>query len=185
MIATLLLDQLLAAAARVGVELRRIPSDGNLYIWHTPEGEVVYIGKSGSNRRVTNEAEWSKLHPREWTYSGIVMLLRANKAQVQPLHYEPATFDGTKWKLILDQQGWGGTAFDKLAVTLGSGEAPTVEEIEKLLVRIAVRYGTPIGNSQFASQWEAPIGSTSDSLAALAAISDPDFFPLTGQDSAV
>jgi hypothetical protein len=52
---------------------------------------------------------------------------------------------------------------------------PSAAEVEKLLVRIAVRYGAPIGNSQFASQWEDPIETVSDTLAVLAVDSDPSF----------
>jgi hypothetical protein len=175
MIATLLLDQLLAAADRVGVRLHRVSSDGNLYAWHSPENDVVYIGKSADDRRPSNELAWSLLDPRETIHSGIVALLRANKARIQPLRYIPAEFDGSKWTAIRDREGWQGKAFDTLAAVFEQGWVPTAEDIEKVLIRVAVRYGTPIGNSQFASQWETPIGSPSDTLAVLAVTSDPAF----------
>jgi hypothetical protein len=46
---------------------------------------------------------------------------------------------------------------------------PTVEEVEQILVRTHIRTGRLIGNSQFASQWETPIGTYPDTLAALVA----------------
>jgi hypothetical protein len=58
---------------------------------------------------------------------------------------------------------------------LPSGAILPEEQVEKLLVRIVVRYGVPIGNSQFASQWEKPIGTVPDTLAALAVCYDPSF----------
>ncbi len=63
MIATLAVDTLLTAAARVGVTVTRAEVDGNLYVWHTPEDDVVYIGKSASNKRTADERRWRELDP--------------------------------------------------------------------------------------------------------------------------
>lgn len=48
MVATLAVPTLIEAARRIGVELHKVNSGGNLYVWHTPPPEeaVVYIGKS-------------------------------------------------------------------------------------------------------------------------------------------
>lgn len=43
-------------------------------------------------------------------------------------------------------------------------------EVEKFLVRLAVRTGRPIANSQYAGQWESLLDTPADTLAALAHI---------------
>lgn len=174
MVATLSVDALVVAAARVGVTLNPTVSGGNLYVWHTPEGEVVYIGKSASNKRTSDEIRWSNKDPREGIYSGIMTLLRANKAQLQPLMFLPEEFDSSAWRRLADT--WEGPIIASLREDLAD-RALTVEEVEVLLVRICVRYGIPIGNSQFASQWENPIGTSTDTLAAMSVHADETFRP--------
>ncbi|MEV6903451.1 hypothetical protein [Amycolatopsis sp. NPDC051372] len=172
------MHKLIEAAERVGVELRKTGNGGNLYVWHTPSPEdaVVYIGKSASDLRVENETRWRDgLDPRHQIVSGIVTLLRVNHADLQAFHYDPASFDGRRWRDIRLKNGWSGSLFDRLDSDLPAGYGFSASTVEKLLVRIAVRYGVPIGNSQFGSQWENPIGTVSDTLAALAVDADPSF----------
>ncbi|MGW4125879.1 hypothetical protein [Nocardia sp. NPDC004711] len=178
MVATLTVSTLVEAARRVGVELREVTSGGNLYVWHTPTLElaVLYVGKSASDARLKEERSWQYGgDPTTVILSGIVTLLRVNRAVPQALLYDPVTFDGGRWRSVRESYGWNGTAFDLLEAALPEGEPLPVTEVEKLLVRIAVRYGAPIGNSQFASQWEGPINTVSDTLAALAVGADQAF----------
>jgi len=176
MIATLSVDRLLSAAARVGVVLKKTDSGGNLYLWHTPELDVVYIGKSASDSRVRDETAWMASDPKWEIFSGIITLLRVNKAELQPLRYEPDEFDPAAWRELSEAHHWNGPAIDYLHAVLES-RPPTPEEVERLLIRIGVRYGTPLGNSQFASQWEGPIGKITDTLAAISVGGDEDFIP--------
>lgn len=173
MVAILTFPALIEAANRVGVDLHTVSSDGNLYVWHTPvpERAVIYIGKSASDKRLADEETWRDgADPKYNIRSGIVSLLRANEAEKQALYYDPDTFDAGRWRKL--REDWDGDAFLYLDEALPDGEALTAEDVEQLLVRIAIRYGVPIGNSQFASQWENPIGSIPDTLAVLAVGAD-------------
>ena len=177
MVAVLTLSTLIQAAARVGIELVEVEDGGNLYVWHTPPPEraVVYIGKSASDKRLAEEGKWRELDPRNTIYAGIITLLRVNRATPQALRYDPNAFDSSNWRTLRDARGWSGEAFDYLDKALADHIGPESAEVEKLLVRIAVRYGAPIGNSQFGSQWEGPIGTIPDTLAVLAVDGDLSF----------
>lgn len=174
MVKALHMDTLLAAAARVGVVLSPTTEPGDLYAWATPQREVVYLGKSDSPTRVRDEEGWRHLDPSAEIVSGIVLLLRVNHAHCEAFTYDPATFDPTRWQAIVAAGDWGGSAVERLWERLLAGP-PTVAEVEELLIRIAVRYGTPLGNSQYHSQWENPIDRPADTLAVLAVDSDPGF----------
>ena len=176
MVAILTVSTLIKTADRIGVKLHKVNSAGNLYVWHTPTPEeaVVYIGKSASGRRLNNERGWRDgLDPKTEIVSGIVTLLRVNRAVPQFLRYDPNTFDASKWRGLRDKDNW--SRLDNLDTALPPGATLPEEQVEMLLVRIAVRYGVPIGNSQFASQWEKPIGTVPDTLAALAVCYDSSF----------
>jgi hypothetical protein len=178
MVATLAVPTLIGAARRIGVELHKVNSGGNLYVWHTPPPEeaVVYIGKSASDKRLNEERGWRDgLDPKAEIVIGIVTLLRVNRAVPQHLHYDPDTFDTSKWRNLQDTDSWWGPGPDNLDKALPPGAKLSEEQVEQLLVRIAVRYGVPIGNSQFASQWEGPLGSVPDTLAAMAVFYDSSF----------
>lgn len=172
-VATVTLQELLAAAERVGVTLRRVTSsEANLYVWATPADEVVYIGKQTSAGRLEDEQNWIRGDPGYNVLSGIVTLLRVNRAQLHPLHYATSDYDRERWSTIRNEYDWSGSAFDAVDEW---HDSPSVKQVENMLVRIAVRYGAPIGNSQFASQWENPIGTIPDTLAVLALTDAPDF----------
>lgn len=173
-VASLQFDTLLAAAARVGIPLAEVEKDGNLYAWVTPENEVVYIGQSTSPARLRNEKGWLELDPSNEILSGIITLLRVNRATARALHYDGERFDGPAWKAIRDEHKWDGASIENLDERLKAG-APSLDEVEELLIRVAVRYGCPIGNSTYHSQWEGPIGRIADTLAALAVGQDTSF----------
>ncbi|MFD9829023.1 hypothetical protein ACFWXB_16245 [Tsukamurella tyrosinosolvens] len=177
MVKELSVDNLVAAARRVGVALSPVDVGGNLYVWHTPAPaeSVVYIGKSDSENRLRNEQNWMRSDVANSIFSGIVTLLRVNRAKSRAFNYEPDAFESSRWRGIVERGRWSGPAIDSLEVHFASGDTLKSVDVEKLLVRIAVRYGVPIGNSQFASQWENPIGSISDTLAALAVYDDDSF----------
>lgn len=165
-------DRLLRAAARVGVIVTPTEDSSNLYVWHTPEREVLYVGKSASNQRTRDETKWRGWNPRDDIYSGIVPLLGVNNALLQPLRYEPASFDASI--CLTFAEPWEGWQIDRLRSYLVD-ESPTPQDVERLLIRICVRSGVPIGNSQFASQWENPIGSPMDTMAAMSVHADDQF----------
>jgi hypothetical protein len=178
MVTTLAVPTLIGAASRIGVDLHKVNDGGNLYVWHTPPPEeaVVYIGKSASDKRLNEDQGWRDgLDPKAEIVSGIVTLLRVNRAVPQHLRYDPGTFDASKWRNLRDRDSWSGPGLDYLDKALPPGAMLSEAEVEQLLVRIAVRYGAPIGNSQFASQWEGPIGSAPDTLAAMAVCYDSSF----------
>ena len=111
MVATLAVPTLIKAAHRVGVKLHMVNSGGNLYVWHTPmpEEAVVYIGKSASDKRLNEERVWRDgLDPTAEIVIGIVTLLRVNQAVSQALHYDPTTFDASKWRDFRDKDSWSG-----------------------------------------------------------------------------
>jgi hypothetical protein len=78
-------------------------------------------------------------------------LLRVNGALLQPLQYDSDGYDAGVWSALVQEYGWHGPAIASLQEEL-TDRPPVPEDVEKLLVRIAVRYGVPLGNSQFASQ---------------------------------
>ncbi|MGY5766566.1 hypothetical protein ACXET9_15370 [Brachybacterium sp. DNPG3] len=162
-------EDLLAIARTVGIALEEAPpEDANLYVIVDDQDVDLYVGKAASVRRHAEEKRFSNLdHTRE-ILSGFVALWRENSARSRGLSYDPAAFDPTAALAIIAREGWGGGACDGLGERHRIAQAPTVEEVEKVLVRIHIRAGRLIGNSQFGSQWESPIGSYTDTLAALA-----------------
>lgn len=175
-IQTIKFEQLALAATRVGVTVTPAEDSSNLYVWHTPEQEIVYIGKSASGKRTRDEIKWREEDPRDEIRSGIITLLRANHALLQPLGYEKDSFDPSACRARIAADGWSGPAIEKVCALLAD-RSPTAEEVEQLLIRICVRYGVPLGNSQFASQWETPIGSPIDTMAAISVYADDEFRP--------
>ena len=164
-------DQMIAIAEGIGIHLEDAPTSiANLYAWTDPDRHVLYVGKASSKRRHDEEQRWRSLDNRSEIVSGFVALLAENDAQPHPLRYDPADFDPAPLTRHVGTEGWEGKAIDTVLERCRRQDgAPTVEEVEQILVRLHVRTGRLIGNSQFASQWETPIGSFTDTVAALAA----------------
>lgn len=166
---TVTVAELIACAARVGVTIHRTtPDDANIYVWATNPGEeVLYIGKQSSKRRLAEETNWSKQNYRRELWSPIVALLGENNAISHPLRYDPdVDFDGAQARAAVAAGGWDESAFTEVAKWLDDGSRFCGgAEIERFLIRIAVRSGAPIGNSALAGQWESMIGRYSDTLA--------------------
>lgn len=164
------IDQLCSATAAVGIRLDdSTVDDANLYVITDPEGINLYIGKAASKRRHLEEDSWKEMDYESEIVSGFPILAAENDAQRHPLFYSPDRFDGTKLRDHITQHEWSGGAINLVLSRLEEETPPTVEEIEQILIRTHVRTGRLIGNSQFASQWETPIGTYPDTLAALVA----------------
>jgi hypothetical protein len=171
LVAVMTIDELLQLARKVGLKLRSIESEdsANLYLWATPEREVLYVGKSVSPKRISDERKFAKSDPTAETVSAFIALVRRNQGVCHPLLIEG--FDPTPSQALLLKDDWGGHAVDVLQTWLDKSEGSISTELaEKLLIRIVVRAGVPVGNSRDASQWENPIGSPMDTLAVLATI---------------
>lgn len=163
--------QLLKATAAVGIHLEKCDDfdSGNLYVITDPDGINLYIGKAASKRRHLDEDRWKELDYEREIVSGFPVLVVENDGVRHPLRYDPKQFDGQTLSDHISKHGWSGGGIDKVNDRLRNDVPPTVEEIEKILVRTHIRTGRLIGNSQFASQWETPIGTYSDTVAALVA----------------
>lgn len=170
MVQLMTIDQLLNAAAAVGIHLEDATvDDANLYVITDPEGINLYIGKAASKRRHLEEDSWKEMDYESQIISGFPILAAENDAQRRPLFYSPDRFDGTKLRDHITRHEWSGGAINLVLSRLKEETPPTVEEVEQILIRTHIRTGRLIGNSQFASQWETPIGTYPDTLAALVA----------------
>lgn len=165
------IDQMTAIAAGAGIHLEYAPPEAaNLYAWSDPDQHVLYVGKASSRRRHDDEQRWKNLDHTNRIVSGIAALLSENDAQPHHFRYGPAAFDPAVLAQHVKAEGWEGNAIDSVLERLrDESGAPTPEEVEGILVRLHVRTGRLIGNSQYASQWETPIGSFTDTVAVLAA----------------
>lgn len=164
------IDQLLKATAAIGIHLEDADYDtANLYVIVDPDGINLYVGKAASKRRHLDEDKWKELDYEKNIVSGYPVLVAENDAQRRPFLYNPENFHDQSMRDHIVKHEWGGTAIDAVLNCLDTGVPPTVEEVEKILVRTHIRTGRLIGNSQFASQWETPIGTYSDTVAALVA----------------
>lgn len=163
-------DQLLESAARAGIRLVDAAiRESNLYVFTDPEEHTIYIGKAASQARHRDEARWATLDYESQIVAGFTALINENEARSRPLRYDPASFDFDLLRTHIAVENWTGGAVDIVTARLDAKQPPTVEEVEQILIRIHVRTGRLIGNSQFASQWENPIGSFADTVAVLAA----------------
>lgn len=166
------LDDLLIAARKVGLDLRELTDDepdGNLYVWATPNGQVLYIGKAEDPKRTSREQSWVKEEYDPTAISiGFVVLMRRHQARCHRLQY--AGLDTVIALTALT--GWEGGAIDTLAAHLRSGAMWTVPEIELVLIRMAIAAGYPIGNAAGAGLWESQHGGLRNALAAVAVIND-------------
>lgn len=166
-------DELIATAASVGVALEIVQPErraaADLYVWITPTGEVLYIGRQLSPNRLADELGWvADIDPRAELSCGFISLVQQNGGQPVPLRLISFDAEPAFERIRLDR--WLGVAIEALTARLSAGPL-TVSDVEKLLVRICVHVGAPVGNSQFAGQWESQLGKPVDTLAILAASS--------------
>lgn len=168
MAALMNVDDLTEIAKTVGIELEVVESidEANLYALADQDNNCIYVGKAASRRRHSDEDRWRA--PDFWrhNYSGFVALATANDAVRRAYRYRPDSF---AWAEILKTaENWTGSLVDVVTARARADVPPSTEEVEQILVRIHVRTGCVVGNSQFASQWEKPIGSFTDAVAILA-----------------
>lgn len=160
---------LIKIAHAVGIPLSEsVDSNSNLYLIVDDQGNDLYVGKAASSKRHREEDGWSSMDHTKSILSGFISLWRENNARRLCIDYDDGAFDPAAALSIIEREGWGGGAIDSARARLEDGEAPTVEEVEEILVRIHIRAGRLIGNSDRASQWEKPIGRFADTMAALA-----------------
>ncbi|MEH0110357.1 hypothetical protein V6N00_11650 [Tersicoccus sp. MR15.9] len=163
------IDELVAIASGAGITLVRAPRESaNLYVWVDQQGHDLYVGTAASVKRYRDEERFAGLDHEQDIVSGFVALVAENEAEQEPLSNDPAAFKPSVLRDHVIAESWSGPAIDGVVERLARGEAPTVGEVEQILIRIHIRTGRLIGNAQFASQWEAPIGSFADTVAALA-----------------
>lgn len=164
------LGQLLAITDRIGITLRSATiAEANLYAITDPDDNTIYIGKAKSVKRHLDEERFNNRYDRtRQIVSGFLHLVEENDAVRKPLRYEPGSFNPEKLLLLVAQEKWEGEAVTAM-LEFVQNSTLTVEQVEQVLIRVHVRTGRLIGNSQFASQWEGPIGKVADTIAAVAA----------------
>lgn len=162
------INDLLTITRAAGVNLREVPqSEENLYVYADTEGYVLYVGSAASAKRGRDEARFAAEGYEDRLGIGFSALITENDGRRHSFHYDPADFTAST---ILDQEvQWEGAAIEPVHERLKSGEAPTLLEVEELLVRIVVATGRLIGNSQYASQWENTVNRFPNVLAVMAA----------------
>src|SRR5699024_7894159 len=120
-VATLTTHELIGHANSVGFCLRPAATTEDhapLYLWATPRGEVVYIGKAASEARLRNEGRWRDWNPHgDHIVIGLVHLLRRNNAVAQPIlierrHGRDDGFDPTP--ALNETQTWTGVLVERL-----------------------------------------------------------------------
>lgn len=171
------LSEVLRLSAMAGVTITRsIAAAATLYVWVTPVQErILYIGKLADESRIKNEARWKEADPTTGVYSAICALLKANDAIAVPLSYRTnIDFDKAHAARLLEAAHarvphW---PFEQSLGWLHDDSDVSPWKIEKFLIRLVVRQGSLVGNSQHASQWENPIGAGTDGLAAAALLAD-------------
>lgn len=173
MVQLMTIDQLVGIADAAGIRLTEVGEENehNLYVITDP-GEInLYVGKSTSQKgdRTDRYRAWAGLDHTRAIHSGIVALLRENGAAPRCFVYDQGQFDPSRMTAIIAKNRWEGKAIDVVQRRADAGEAPTVEEVEEFLVRVHIRTGRLVGNSQYASQWEGPIGRYPDTASVLAA----------------
>lgn len=165
--ATITVPELARYARHVGITIEASQNPRDLYALADPGGHVLYIGKdeSATRTRARNESAWGELDLEKLEVSAIAALIRRNQASHTHLHF--AGFDAGK---AIE----AGREWDVDSPELADPNFTlSVPDVEKTLIRIVVRLGVPVGNSQFASQWETPIGTLWDRLAVWAVTTEP------------
>lgn len=169
-------DQLVKIAAGAGIFLHEAtPETENLYVYATDDSKAhtVYVGKSASRARSTGEVNVEGQDYKDRIGVGFSALIKENNATRRSFRYDPTSFDPALLLRHIEEHEWGGPAIEALRERLDAHlvAAPTisVEDVEKVLVRIHVNTGRLIGNSQFASQWEATVNGAPNVIAVLAA----------------
>lgn len=158
-------NQLVKIAADAGIKLEpATPDTENLYVYavdeENPEDQhTVYVGKSTDRSRSLTE---SRVQARAYIDTiglGFSALVVENNATRHSFRFDPSAFDPTAILGQIESREWAGRSIDALKLRLDAHtpETPALsrDEVEAFLIRVHVNTGRLIGNSEFASQWEA------------------------------
>lgn len=169
-------NQLVKIAADAGIKLEpATPDTENLYVYAVDEGNpenqhTVYVGKSTDRSRSLTE---NRVQARAYIDTiglGFSALVVENNATRHSFHFDPSAFDPTAILGQIESREWAGRSIDALKLRLDAHtpETPALsrDEVEAFLIRVHVNTGRLIGNSEFASQWEA----SNDRIPNLAAV---------------
>lgn len=162
-------DELVAIARRGGIFLARVDDEHqeNLYVYADPEGNILYIGSAASAKRGRDEARIAGEGFIDRLGVGFSALITENDAVRHRFRYDPVSFNPDV--ILQEENQWTGNSITPVLERLVKRDAPTIAEVEHILVRIPVCTGRLIGNSQYASQWEGPAGRFENVIAVLAA----------------
>lgn len=169
MVKLMTLNELIAIARRGGITLERVTDEHqeNLYVYSDPEGHILYIGSAASAKRGRDETRIAGEGYIDRLGVGFSALITENDCVRHSFRYDPASFDPQV--ILQEEEQWVGSSITPVLERLSNGDAPTLREVEHILVRIPVCTGRLIGNSQYASQWEGPSGRFENVIAVLAA----------------
>lgn len=172
-------NQLVKIAADAGINLEpATPDTENLYVYavdeENPEDQhTVYVGKSTDRSRSVTEANVQGQDYMDRIGVGFSALVVENNAKRHSFRFDPATFDPAPILEQIERREWSGRSILKLQRRLWrhTPETPVFsrDDIENFLIRVHVNTGRLIGNSTFASQWEATVGRDPNVAAVLAA----------------
>lgn len=172
-------DQLVKIAAGAGIILEEAtPENENLYVYAVdakkPDDQhTVYIGKSTDRSRSVTETNVQGQDYMDRIGVGFSALVAENNAKRHSFRFDPATFDPAPILEQIERREWNGRSITKLKKLLiaHTPETPAFsrDDIENFLIRVHVNTGRLIGNSTFASQWEATVGRVPNVAAVLAA----------------
>lgn len=169
-------NQLVKIAADAGIKLEpATPDTENLYVYavdeENPEAQhTVYVGKSTDRSRSLTENRVQSRAYIDTIGLGFSALVVENNATRHSFHFDPSAFDPTAILGQIESREWAGRSIDALKLRLDAHtpETPALsrDEVEAFLIRVHINTGRLIGNSEFASQWEA----SNDRIPNLAAV---------------
>lgn len=169
MVANLPLCCLLTLARSVGfwLTLAATGEPAELYIWCTVNddgtpADVVYIGKSESARKVSDEGRWAELNPHDEVnvYPAFANMVRRNRAKAFPIAVDSTLGRGDGFdpaSLLEALDGLTGDYYDQLRERARIGNEWAIPDIELFLIRTAVRCGVPIANVIGTTVWYSKV----------------------------
>lgn len=168
----LTLEELKIWWTKAGFNLESLEDEevlGDLYLWVTPEGQVVYIGSDKTGKRWKNELRWKSEYQRNYISSAFLAMVAENNCHPVRLSYARGSFDAQAMRSLIQESEWSGSYIDTLSEALEQEEwFPTYLEVEAFLIRAAVRAGKLVANTAHASLRESRLGQLTDTMAAIA-----------------